>query len=127
MNRVAICAIIASIFVFTGCPPKKQEPAPVQMDPVPSDTGGGEMLTDANNPNLDPAPISSGGGMSGGDESLRPSSGGRTYTVAKGDTLYSIARRMYGNQSRWKDIWNANKARIRDPNKLSVGTNLIIP
>ncbi|MBN2582862.1 MAG: LysM peptidoglycan-binding domain-containing protein [Planctomycetes bacterium] len=51
----------------------------------------------------------------------------RTYTVQKKDTLYSLARRFYGNQARWKDIYNANRDKIRDPNQLRVGQELVIP
>jgi len=63
------------------------------------------------------------------DEVLAPSdtAGSRTYTVQKGDTLYGLARKFYNDQARWKDIWEANRTRLSDPNKLSVGTKLIIP
>lgn len=61
------------------------------------------------------------------DEPLTPSTGGRTYVVQRGDTLYSIARRFYQDQSRWRDIWTANQTRVPDPNRLEVGTKLIIP
>lgn len=60
------------------------------------------------------------------DETLAPS-GGRTYVVSKGDTFYKLARDFYSNQSRWRDIWAANKARVPNPDFLPVGTKLIIP
>jgi len=44
----------------------------------------------------------------------------------KGETLRSIAKSMYGNGDRWKDIRKANP-RIRDPNALKVGLKLRIP
>lgn len=31
------------------------------------------------------------------------------YTVKKGDTLWHIAGRFYGNSQEWRKIWNANK------------------
>jgi nucleoid-associated protein YgaU len=49
------------------------------------------------------------------------------HTVAKGDSLYSIARSYYGNQSKWKTIYEANRDRISDPNRIRVGEQLIIP
>lgn len=52
---------------------------------------------------------------------------GRTHTVQKGDTLTSIAKKYYGDANRWKDIYNANKTRIKDKDKLTIGTKLIIP
>lgn len=53
--------------------------------------------------------------------------GTRTHTVAKGDTFYKLARQYYGDASKWKIIWEANKIRVPDPAKLEVGTKLIIP
>jgi nucleoid-associated protein YgaU len=60
------------------------------------------------------------------DELLAPA-GGQVYTVQKGDTLYRLARRFYNDQARWRDIWEANQARLADPHKLQVGMKLIIP
>ncbi len=50
-----------------------------------------------------------------------------TYTVQKGDTLYSIARTMYGDQTRWKDIYEANRNQLPDPHTLKVGQTLRLP
>ncbi|QHZ46434.1 MULTISPECIES: LysM peptidoglycan-binding domain-containing protein [unclassified Bacillus (in: firmicutes)] len=33
----------------------------------------------------------------------------KVYTVKKGDTLWHIAGRFYGNSQEWRKIWNANK------------------
>ncbi|MFH1746473.1 MAG: LysM domain-containing protein [Planctomycetota bacterium] len=60
------------------------------------------------------------------DEFLTPT-GGQTYTVRKGDTLYALARRFYSNQSKWKDIWNANRTQLSNPDELRVGMELVIP
>lgn len=51
----------------------------------------------------------------------------REYIVKKGDTLSSIARNELGNPARWKYLYEINKDRIKDPNKLKTGTKLIIP
>jgi len=51
----------------------------------------------------------------------------RYHTVAKKDTLYAIARTYYGDHRRWKDIYEANRADISDPNKIRVGQRLLIP
>lgn len=55
------------------------------------------------------------------------SRGGQMHTVGKGDTLYSISRTYYGNQSKWKVIYEANRNRISNPNSIRVGEQLIIP
>ena len=50
-----------------------------------------------------------------------------TYVVQSGDTLASISRRFYHSTARWKEILDANKKSIDDPEKLRVGQSLIIP
>ena len=36
----------------------------------------------------------------------------KTYTVLQGDTLKSIAQKIYGDPGRWKEIYNANKDKV---------------
>ena len=60
------------------------------------------------------------------DEELAPA-GGQTYVVRKGDTLYKLARRFYNDEARWRDIWEANRASLGSPDKLSIGMKLVIP
>ena len=51
----------------------------------------------------------------------------RTYTVVEGDTLSGIAKRLYGEASRWKRIYDANRDVIDDPDLIYPGQNLKIP
>ncbi|MFA5336157.1 MAG: OmpA family protein [Candidatus Omnitrophota bacterium] len=51
----------------------------------------------------------------------------KEYTVKKGDTLSSIARAEYGKANRWKYLYELNKEKIKDPNKLKAGTKIVIP
>ncbi|HQL64815.1 MAG TPA: LysM peptidoglycan-binding domain-containing protein [bacterium] len=53
--------------------------------------------------------------------------GGRIYRVKKGDTLSSLTKRFYGEGVCWNKIYNANKSKIKNPNVLIPGTELIIP
>ena len=53
--------------------------------------------------------------------------GGRYHTVQKKETLYSISRQYYGDHTKWKDIYAANRSDISDPNKIRVGQRLMIP
>lgn len=48
-----------------------------------------------------------------------------TYTVAAGDTLWSISEKVYGSGYNWVDIRDANN--IDNPNNLDEGTELTIP
>jgi nucleoid-associated protein YgaU len=47
--------------------------------------------------------------------------------VLKGQTLTQISQKYYGSAGDWKKILDANRDKIKDPNKLIPGTKLIIP
>ena len=53
------------------------------------------------------------------------SSSGRYYTVVKGDTLWAIAKRYYGDGNRYPEIARANN--IANPNIIHIGQKLLIP
>lgn len=66
-----------------------------------------------------PAPPDTGGG--GG-------SGGTTYTVKKGDCLWTIAKKFYGSGADWKKIYEANRNTIgKNPNLIYPGQTFTIP
>ena len=56
-----------------------------------------------------------------------PASGGQTYTVASGDSLSKIAKQFYGDANAYMDIFNANRDKLNDPNKIFPGQQLVIP
>lgn len=49
------------------------------------------------------------------------------HTVEKGDTLWAIAEKTLGNGARYKEIFEANKPMLSDPDKIYPGQNLRIP
>jgi nucleoid-associated protein YgaU len=51
----------------------------------------------------------------------------KTYTVAAGDSLSKIAKNFYGNPGQYMKIFEANKDKLTDPNKINVGQELVIP
>lgn len=51
----------------------------------------------------------------------------RIHVVGQGDNLGNISRKYYGEFKRWKDIAEANKEILPDPNKLKIGMKLVIP
>lgn len=53
--------------------------------------------------------------------------GGRRHVVVKGDTLFSLAQKYYGNRSRWRDIYAANQNVLPNENALRLGMELTIP
>ena len=55
------------------------------------------------------------------------SGGGRTHTVQRGETLTGIAQKYYGRASEYQKIFDANRDKLSDPDKVREGTNLVIP
>lgn len=51
----------------------------------------------------------------------------RTYEVKRGDSLWSIAQRFYGDASRNTDIRDANRAVLRNGDQVEEGMVLVIP
>jgi nucleoid-associated protein YgaU len=50
-----------------------------------------------------------------------------TYTVVAGDTLSKIAKREYGDASKWHAIYEANKDTIKNPDLIYPGQTFKIP
>jgi len=51
----------------------------------------------------------------------------RKYVVKKGDSLSKIARQFYHDAKLWKKIYEANKDKIKNPDLIHPGQELIIP
>jgi len=51
----------------------------------------------------------------------------RIHKVVAGDTLSKIALKYYGNGNDYMKIFEANKDKLKDPNKIFPGQELIIP
>lgn len=56
-----------------------------------------------------------------------PKTEAQRYTVKSGDTLYGLARRFYGSGEKWRRIYEANEAALRNRDTLKIGTTLVIP
>jgi len=52
---------------------------------------------------------------------------GHYVKVRRGDSLWRIAKRHYGNGRRWTRIYNANKRKIQDPDFLKPGHRIYLP
>lgn len=52
---------------------------------------------------------------------------GNSYTVQKGDTLWKIAGKYYGDGAAYPKIWEKNKEKVSTPETLQIGTELKIP
>lgn len=128
MRRIVSLAVVCGLgLVLAGC--KKPE-ASVGDAQTPDDYayGGAYDSSAAKKPSES---YESYPGVAAGDDlsSAYGSDvgGGRTHVVAKGDTLFSLARKYYNDQRRWRDIYDANRGTISDPNMIRVGQQLVIP
>ena len=52
---------------------------------------------------------------------------GRRYTVQPGDSLSTISKQFYGNANQYMKIFDANKDKLADPDKVRAGIELVIP
>ncbi|MBC7927825.1 MAG: LysM peptidoglycan-binding domain-containing protein [Bryobacteraceae bacterium] len=68
-----------------------------------------------------PQPAAAGAGESSRNRS------GNTYTVKSGDTLSKIAKEHYGNASDYMKIFEANRDKLTDADKIQPGQELVIP
>jgi nucleoid-associated protein YgaU len=70
---------------------------------------------------------------SGSSSTAPPSQGSsaglnqRTYTVVAGDSLSKIAKREYGDASKWPRIFEANRDKIQNPDLIHPGQVLNLP
>jgi LysM repeat protein len=68
-----------------------------------------------------------GSATNGDDGKTKPKGGGGSHTVVKGDTLWDIAEKYYGDGSKWTRIYEANKDEIEDPDLIYPGQEFEIP
>jgi nucleoid-associated protein YgaU len=53
--------------------------------------------------------------------------GQQTYTVRSGDSLSRISKQFYGDADEYMRIFYANQDKLKDPDKIQVGQQLVIP
>jgi nucleoid-associated protein YgaU len=61
-----------------------------------------------------------GAGAGGGQQT-------RNYVVKSGDTLSKISQEFYGDAGQYMRIFEANRDKLKDPNKIQAGQSLVIP
>ncbi|MBK8916210.1 MAG: LysM peptidoglycan-binding domain-containing protein [Phycisphaerales bacterium] len=148
MSRVIALSVLLSVIALSGCGDQnKQNPQPSQptaespppaepYPPVDSDSMGlgsqsPTRYSDAMEPTDSSYPPTESGTLerapSRPKPAAKPAARARTHTVKRGETLAGISKRYYGDETKWKRIQSANKAKVPDPKKLKVGTVLTIP
>jgi nucleoid-associated protein YgaU len=56
-----------------------------------------------------------------------PEPADQTYTIESGDSLSKIAKHFYGDASKWRQIFEANRDTIKDPDLIHPGHTIKIP
>jgi LysM repeat protein len=67
------------------------------------------------------APAVAAAAAGGGSKSAR------TYTVRPGDSLSKISQEYYGSANQYMRIFEANRDKLTDPDKIRPGMELVIP
>lgn len=93
-------------------PPKEGPISPV----TPSKTRAAAPVESTTEPRLAEKPAAD-----------KPATARATYVIGKGDSLVAIARNVLKDGDRWREIYELNKDKIRDPNNIPVGVELKLP
>jgi len=111
--------------VITDMPGRKLPPLMPVVEPVPEDkpekptsenpADTGPLVEPANDPTPKAMP------------DFQPPAEYDEYVVKYGDTLSGIAQKMLGLQSRYQEIFEANRDRMASPDRLDVGKPIRIP
>ena len=65
--------------------------------------------------------------VSEGQRAMGVGESGMTYTVKSGDNLSKISKQFYGDSSEYMRIFYANRDKLKDPDKIQIGTVLSLP
>ena len=121
---LVVAVSVATMMWTVGCGPKKEDLP--QVEPAPAMEKGPASVEPAP---IEQAPVARPKPTPGMVEAapLPAPGGSQTYTVKKGDTLYSLAKRYYGDGKLWPRIFDANRDKLKDASVVPVGTVLVIP
>jgi len=131
---VVVLVAVASMLVI-GCGPKKEELPPLEPaegQPAAIAPGAGAAKAPVAVETMPPPPVAKPRPLTpvrAPAESAPPAdaAAGQSYTVKAGDTLYTLAKRFYGDGKLWTKIADANKDKIKDTSRIPIGTALTIP
>ena len=60
-------------------------------------------------------------------EVVQSSNAQQTYSVKSGDSLFAITKKYTGSDNRWKELYELNKDKIKNPNLIYPNQKLTIP
>src|SRR5688572_1026163 len=98
------------------------------MTPGPENPFGSPL----GNPPGSPAPKADFSDVQSGSSTTAPATpaagaAAETYTVKSGDSLSKIAKQAYGDGSKWRAIFDANRDQLDDPDLIHPGQVLKLP
>jgi len=98
-----------------------RHPDPANNEPIQATAS--VKLTRASDPAVAVGPVSGGTAPAPVGNASPP----RSYTVVKGDCLWNIAKKFYGNGALWPRIFDANRGKIKDPHWIFPAQIFLIP
>ena len=126
MKQTIVILVAALVgFVAVGCASNKPKTADAGvMDVTAPPSNSQSAYTPAPQP-VAAQPVTYDTMPNNTSSNMGVATAGGSYTVKKGDTLYSIARKSYGDGKQWQKIASANPG-LR-PETLKVGQTITIP
>lgn len=103
------------------------KPGVVAGKPAPVAAMKPGMVPAAGGPAAQPGVVQKPAPVAAGVQKPVSTTPARTYKVKSGDTLSSIAKKMYGDSQKWRGIQEANKDKLQGSTHLKIGQELIIP
>ena len=123
--KIALAALVVFAFVAVGCQDKKPaDPKPAAVTDI-SPTAPTYTSPVASVQPVSDTPVVSSTPDTATAKKASATVSGNSYTVKKGDTLFSIAKAKYGSGGQWQKIASANPG--VNPKTLKVGQTLTLP
>ena len=124
MRLIRILTVFVALISVAGCNNAGRRPVVVGPRPLEPIADTSPSYAPASEPAFSPAPAAIEPQPLAGPMPSVPSMQA-SYVIKKNDTLWSIAKQVYGNGQRWQDILAANPG--LDPKKLRVGQTIALP
>ncbi len=119
MRTWVTLSVLALAIGMTGC--KKKSPPPLVHVPPPESGHSDAFIEMSSQPVTVADPVT----YAEPSPPPRPVSAPSQYTIRRGDTLWSIAQRVYHDGQRWREILAANPG--LQPTKMRVGQVIVLP
>lgn len=135
-NALILCASLTIIATLGACKANKPAMDPMAMDNIggynpvePASTmrGADQFPTYGAATPVERMPVESMDSYAAEPAGGIALASQQYHVVVKKDTLFGLARQYYGSASRWRDIYEANRSVIGDPNQIRIGDRLMIP